>query len=317
MEDRSLPSLVCERAVSLKYSYGHFPKFVIDLDPQFHFKKTDSEEVVKQLEIQFSIKEEPNQTYFKLNCLNGEFGADWNKINVLIHSTHWLQYIDKRWTEPERFKQKISFFDTAYYTTGNFLYLDFKITITKLTVSLIQPRLNFQELFLNRRFSDFTLICKGNDERVHEIPVHRILLYQASPYFKGLFTAMSNYIENEKGYVIQSVNFASVYEILYYIYTGELSDSVDDAISETMAAADYFLMDELKNVLLERCKHCMNEGNVQNILETALMNKVEILAKNAFGYIKKMLDKEKQELIFGEICDKLPCQFAKLMASMD
>lgn len=75
--------------------------------------------------------------------------------------------------------------------------------------------------------SDFKLICRdtvadeSSLEEVREIPVHRILLRQASEYFRGLYD--SETIENKDGYVIQplpyNVRKNIVFTICFRVFT--------------------------------------------------------------------------------------------------
>ncbi|CAD5228860.1 unnamed protein product [Bursaphelenchus okinawaensis] len=288
--ERPLPSLICERTVSVKYQYGNFPKFVINLDPEFYYSKEGSNEKITQLLMQFNIEESNDKTYFNLKCLNEEFSSDWSKVDVFVYSTHWIGYLNQRWSDPNNFRR---------------------------TVSLMQPRLNYLGLLMNDELSDFTLICPGKDNEQHKIPVHRILLYQSSPYFRSLFSNFENFKENQAGSSYIDVDYNAIYEILYFMYTGNLSKTIDDNIAEAGAASEYFMMDELTNALQEKTKLCLTQDNAGTILESALACRVDNVAQIAFKFIKKVMTKQQKEQVFADICGKLPSQFAEFVASLD
>lgn len=104
---------------------------------------------------------------------------------------------------------------------------------------------NLESFINNTKFSDVVLITE-NDEKIYS---HKIILSRI-PYFDSLFNSgMKETIENE--ITITFINSKIMLIILNYIYTGNISIKLDDALS-IFEACNYLGLEDLNSLCEEK-----------------------------------------------------------------
>ncbi|XP_014215872.1 speckle-type POZ protein B-like [Copidosoma floridanum] len=154
--------------------------------------------------------------------------------------------------------------------------------------------MDLTNLLESGEFSDVILVTRIKDECL-EISAHKAILASRSSVFQKMFTTeMKEKTENKVE--IQEFKIEVVQEMLKYIYSGKLDNSVALNISEDLLkAADYYDLDLLKKMIVNICKDNLTHSNAFRYLMLADTYKVSKLKQAAINYIVKIDEMVKTE----------------------
>jgi len=127
-------------------------------------------------------------------------------------------------------------------------------------------------------FSDCIVTCG-----VYEYNCHKIILARRSPVFKAMFSNdMKENIESKV--VIDDLDQETVYEMLYYIYSGNLKNLEGKALN-LLAAADKYDIVELKEICELHLQENLTTENISDILIVAYLHNCSYLQHRALQFV--------------------------------
>ncbi|KAL7303896.1 hypothetical protein TKK_0004016 [Trichogramma kaykai] len=155
------------------------------------------------------------------------------------------------------------------------------------------PGLKFDCLFLEETLSDVKLLTKSGKE----IPAHKILLAVASPVFMATF-GRERSMPAESSRSSQAVDLSDVgeevaVEMLRFVYTGEVDDSVASDISKTaelLEAAHRYAIEGLKDKCERMLISNLSSDNVLETLRLADVYKANDLKMRAIHFVKHSIN---------------------------
>ena len=101
---------------------------------------------------------------------------------------------------------------------------------------------DFGAIFLNGRFSDFTVSCQGK-----EYKCHKSILAQRSTYFDAMLS--HDMAESQNNRVeLKDLEADTAEDILTFIYTGKVKKMDEENVEDIFRAADQFLLKGLKRL---------------------------------------------------------------------
>jgi hypothetical protein len=178
--------------------------------------------------------------------------------------------------------QKMKNEDNYVFTTTGYstLYLNLDHSLHQ---SIGDPSAHPQfEIFKNGHFSDFTLKCKRKT-----YSLHKYVLFAESLYFQTLLT--SQWKESKSGEVKIPRNGIStkVFEVfLAFLYTGFInSNDLKHHLFELYDLADYFQVQSLKDLMIERCKQYLTDETAESFLDRILQRNAPELKRIICYYI--------------------------------
>lgn len=118
-----------------------------------------------------------------------------------------------------------------------------------------------------------------------EIHCHRIVLAACSPYFYGMFSTsqMKETLES-KPVILNDITFEIMEQVLSFIYTGQILITVTN-VKDIVAAANYFLMDNLKETCCQYLQKNLSPSNCLGIESIAEQFGCDSLTKAAQQYV--------------------------------
>ena len=138
----------------------------------------------------------------------------------------------------------------------------------------------FYQLYQQDLLTDYTLVCAGE-----KLNVHKAILAARSEYWKGLFT--SGMAETSKDSTeVLAVNLPTLHLFLEFIYTGKISEKLEQGQVELLLeAADFYAVQSLK----EQCE----EGLIASLGSSNLIDRLILAdtfsASNLRRVAKQML----------------------------
>ena len=138
----------------------------------------------------------------------------------------------------------------------------------------------FYQLYQQDLLTDYTLVCAGE-----KLKVHKAILAARSEYWKGLFT--SGMAETSKDSTeVLAVNLPTLHLFLEFIYTGKISEKLEQGQVELLLeAADFYAVQSLK----EQCE----EGLIASLGSSNLIDRLILAdtfsASNLRRVAKQML----------------------------
>ena len=149
----------------------------------------------------------------------------------------------------------------------------------------------FYQLYQQDLLTDYTLVCAGE-----KLKVHKAILAARSEYWKGLFT--SGMAETSKDSTeVLAVNLPTLHLFLEFIYTGKISEKLEQGQVELLLeAADFYAVHSLK----EQCE----EGLIASLGSSNLIDRLILAdtfsASNLRRVAKQMLVQNLDWLIHME-----------------
>jgi len=127
-------------------------------------------------------------------------------------------------------------------------------------------------------FSDCIVRCG-----LYEYNCHKIILARRSPVFKAMFS--NDMKENrESKVVINDLDQETVYEMLYYIYSGNVKNLKLKALN-LLAAADKYAIGELKETCESHLQGNLTIENISDILIVAYLHNCLHLQRTALRFV--------------------------------
>ncbi|KAL7300062.1 hypothetical protein TKK_0007072 [Trichogramma kaykai] len=221
-------------------------------------------------------------------------------------------------TEKEIFKFDVS--DLAEYLSisrGQFSTihsLTFRCELTDSTIDqkplnyninrMSEPKLQFNSLFLDKKFSDVVLRTSSKEE----IPAHRIVLAAASPVFNAMFSHEMLESKTQSVDMIDVDHDAAV-EMLRHIYTGNIESGVYSLTAEVLSAADKYQLEELKYECEKRMVSDLSTENAMEILNTADAHCAKYLTEGVINFLTRQMNgdmniEEKSNMLLGKVASK-------------
>jgi speckle-type POZ protein len=139
-----------------------------------------------------------------------------------------------------------------------------------------------EESFEKMLFSDFTFIVRGQ-----KFAAHKNILSMRSPVFAAMFQHPTK--EMLSGNVeVEDINPDVFQELLRYLYTGlTRSTALDVTAPELLAAADKYLLEDLKTRCETHLIRQMSSQNCLNMLTLTAHHPAEHLKKFAIDYFRR------------------------------
>lgn len=120
----------------------------------------------------------------------------------------------------------------------------------------------FEKLFKNEKFSDFTLVTAEDEE----IPVHKNVVSSRSAVFETMME--TNMKENkEKRAKIEDISAPAFTEFLRFIYCGKVEEIDEHAVELLYAATKYDIQDLKPYCVLSLAENLA----VPNVIETMML----------------------------------------------
>lgn len=120
----------------------------------------------------------------------------------------------------------------------------------------------FEKLFNNKKFSDFTVVTSDEEE----IPVHKNILSIRSPVFETMME--TNMLESKEGQAkISDISGKALKEFLRFVYCGRV-ENIDEVATDLIYAASKYDLPDLKPLCVASLttKLC-----VENALDTMML----------------------------------------------
>ena len=137
---------------------------------------------------------------------------------------------------------------------------------------------DFEKSFLDPQFSDFVLLCQGE-----EVQVHKFVLSSRSPVFAAMFQSQMS--ENVKGEMtIDDVEKDVLKELLRYMYSAKV-DASFAKFQELLIVADKYQVEELIKYCGLKLAESLNKDNAFQIGSFAELHNAEALMKTCVRYI--------------------------------
>ncbi|XP_014237847.1 speckle-type POZ protein A-like [Trichogramma pretiosum] len=145
---------------------------------------------------------------------------------------------------------------------------------------------NNEWIFLNEKLSDVKLRTACGKE----IPAHRVLLANASPVFKAMFS--HDMLENNNKVVnITDISYDAAVEMLRYIYKGSVVETQEFSLTaEVLAAADKYQLKGLKNKCERILGSNLSTENAFVALKIARTYSSNHLKKQAVDFVRCIID---------------------------
>ena len=170
--------------------------------------------------------------------------------------------------------------------------------MVKSSSSPIQKKQENQEKYIfleeNKDFSDMEIVCSGEVFRCH-----RIIMSASSPVFRAMFQAKMKESESNR-VIIDDIMPATMTELLYYIYTGLVKETVSiDSVVDLLVAADKYMLDALKNICQDKLCSVLDAENAIELSYIGEMYRVLKLKDIALMEIVKNEDSAKYKKKWG------------------
>ena len=151
---------------------------------------------------------------------------------------------------------------------------------TKIPPPVNTMSVQYEKLFNNEKFSDFTLVT--SDEK--EIPVHKNILSIRSPVFETMME--TKMLENKEGRcLIDDIDGKSLMEFLRFVYCGRV-EGIDEVASELIYAASKYDLPDLKPLCVASLTSKLTLDNAINTLMLADLHGEKDLKMFCIDYVK-------------------------------
>ncbi|KAJ3092868.1 hypothetical protein HK102_001282 [Quaeritorhiza haematococci] len=155
--------------------------------------------------------------------------------------------------------------------------------------------MNFAPLLESAEFSDFSIICSGENEgeiaSQDPIKVHKLVLFARWPHFAAM--CRSGMSEAASGTMTIPESRATVEAFVRYLYTDTLNDIPPEIVADLLVLANMYCLDRLQKLCTDILHRNITVGTVAKIFQQASKANEICLKRRAVAYI---LDR------FGEIC---------------
>lgn len=134
----------------------------------------------------------------------------------------------------------------------------------------------FESLLFNELHSDLKLIVRPEDGEEETIPAHKCILSTGSSHIKNELLFLSN-----DSIVIDDIEPKGMREVLRYIYTNDITSSLnDDNVLGTWKAANKFLIKNVSDLCAKFLSDKTTDTNVwQNLHSAHLLNNDSLIEK--------------------------------------
>ena len=146
--------------------------------------------------------------------------------------------------------------------------------------SIAQCVEDFGAIFLNGRFSDFTVTCQGR-----QFKCHKSILAQRSSYFNAMLS--HDMVESQDSKVeLKDLEADTAEDLLTFIYTGKVSDMGEKA-ADLLDVADKYGISGLKEMSEAALCAKMNIDNVLNMLVLADLHSAPSVKSLALKFVRE------------------------------
>ena len=146
--------------------------------------------------------------------------------------------------------------------------------------SIAQCVQDFGAIFLNGRFSDFTVTCQGR-----QFKCHKSILTQRSSYFNAMLS--HDMVESQDSKVeLKDLEADTAEDLLTFIYTGKVSDMGEKA-ADLLDVADKYGISGLKEMSEAALCAKMNIDNVLNMLVLADLHSAPSVKSLALKFVRE------------------------------
>lgn len=136
------------------------------------------------------------------------------------------------------------------------------------------------EFFLSDYLSDVVIECKGKT-----FPAHRFILSCRSSVFNRMFRIGMKEVEEGK-VVIEDIEPEVLEELLRFIYSSQVSPSIDTICVELFQAADKYDIEALKVICEQEMTSKVDAENALEMYMTAEVHDAKLLKEKAFDVIR-------------------------------
>ena len=145
-------------------------------------------------------------------------------------------------------------------------------------------------LCIDKDFTDFTLKTGAK-----EVDCHRVIIAANSPVLKGMLRSqMKETIE--KQIELNNISPEAMENIVEYMYSGQITIYEEDTLMDIMEAADFLLMDELKQMCIQQACALLQPSNV--IIWSKFSTKLDLT--ELYSACSKVMVSKLQEIKSGE-----------------
>lgn len=117
-----------------------------------------------------------------------------------------------------------------------------------------------------------------------ELYSHRNVLAAGSPYFRGMFSTSMRENRESKPVILNDISLPIMEQILDFLYTGQVLLTGEN-VKDLVAAANYFLMDNLKETCCQYLKKNLKPSNCLGIEAIAEQFGCEELKQSTHKYV--------------------------------
>ena len=167
---------------------------------------------------------------------------------------------------------------------------------------------DFEELFESKKHSDVTFNVGDQEFRAH-----KTILIARCPVFAAMFDHPTK--EKILGVVeIQDINPEVFRELLRYIYTGQVPlKRMDEVVVGLLAAADKYLLDELKLACENFLSFRMSPENCIELLSLSKNNPAHYLREKAVNYVRQFPVQVKATAGWKKVVKETPAWIVSIM----
>ena len=163
----------------------------------------------------------------------------------------------------------------------------------------------------DRDLTDFTLQTGGK-----AFECHRVLLAVNSPVLKGMLKSQMKEAR-QSHMTLDNIDPQVLESILKYMYSGEIRIP-KDLLKETIEAADYLQMDELKEMCIERAVPLIQPSNVLSWSKFSEMMSLQEIHSRSIQVMAASLNKVKHEQEFLDLdLSELTSHLVKIKSNAD
>ena len=167
-----------------------------------------------------------------------------------------------------------------------------------------------------KRLADFTIVAAGKP-----IQCHQAVLASRCPFFNAMLgSGMVDAVNRE--IVVDNFSTETMQSVLKFVYTGTVGDVSEGDVTDILAAADFFLLEGLVNMLGERMRVNLSLDNVWATLVFAdryrmmdLRNAaLEFIVQRGQGFMEQEDENRQRIVSHGDIFIDIMMAMAKQMA---
>lgn len=150
------------------------------------------------------------------------------------------------------------------------------------------PSLDLTNILKNGEFSDVTIMTKDDKGEPHQFTAHCNILSSRSPVFEKMLK-IDMKEKAERKIIIKEFDTSIVQEVLNYIYSGTINVQIIlQKLEDMLIAADYYDLDQMKQMIGEVMKKNIRDDNVFQYLLLADHYSISRLKKKTIRHIINM-----------------------------